>query len=844
MKVSLNWLSELIPHGRTADEVADLLTMSGLEVEEVETTGATVPDGVVVGRVLTAERHPNADRLTLTTVDVGGEAPLSIVCGAPNVAAGQTVAVAPPGTTLTLPGKDGPVTVTLDRRKIRGEVSEGMICAEDELGLGGDHSGILVLPDGTATPGEAFNAVLARTRGAADTVLTLNITPNRPDATSHVGVARDLAALTGAALTVPSAPEPTPGGKVAGRVSVRIDDPALCTRYVAMLVEGVTVGPSPAWLRERLEGLGARSVNNVVDVTNLVLRELGQPLHAFDLDRVDGATITVRAAREGERITTLDGKDRALKAGTPVIADGGEGGPRGIAVAGVMGGADTEVTEATTRVLIESAHFDPSAVRKAARSLGLSTDASYRFERGVDPEGTRHAAARAAALIAELADGTVVEGCVDVVARPHVRPTVALRLARLDALLGASIPAADVRRLLTAIGFETREDGDLGGLAEQLMEGRRPEETSRADVLRLTVPPWRPDVTREVDVIEEVARLWGLDRLPEPPQVRLPLAVPPPPGPTEARSRLRDALVGMGLHEVVGTSLVRRAEAERVAFAHPAYAPGEIVETVEPAGSTRPPLALRPSLLASLLPVASHNQRQRAASVRLFEVGHVVGGPLGKTREAPPADEREHAAVVLAGLAHEATWDAHARKVDVFDAKAAAESIVATYGQAATFLPCSAVGLDDALTVEVSGQPVGLVGRAGKALLDATGLRPPVVVAEVNTTALAALPRVARMQYSPFPRTPHVERDLAFVLDAATPVGAVVATAFNAGQPLVADVRVFDLYTGEHVGEGRKSVALALRLVADRTLTDTEVEAAVSTVVAAVERTHGATLRR
>ena len=845
MNVSLNWLSEFVAHGRTADEVADLLTMSGLEVEEIATTGApSVPGGVIVGRVLTCARHPGADRLSVATVDVGGDAPLAIVCGAPNVAAGQHVAVAPPGTTLELSGKDGVrVAVTLERRTIRGEISEGMICADDELGLGNDHSGILVLDGDDAAPGEPLAAYLARRSAAPDTVLTLNVTPNRPDATSHVGVARDLAALVGEPLRLPRVDVPEAGGDTAARIAVTLADAHLCSRYVAMIVDGVTVGAAPSWMRERLDAVGSRSVSGVVDATNVVMREIGQPLHAFDLDRIEGAEITVRAARAGETLVTLDGRERTLAGGTPVVCDGGPGGPRVIAIAGVMGGRETEVTAETTRVLIESAHFDASAIRRAARAAGLSTDASYRFERGVDPEGTRAAAARAAALIAEVAGGTVASGCVDVLATVHVRPRVTLRLARLAALLGADIPAADVRRLLSAIGFDIVADGGLEGLTEQILDGRRLEETSPADVLRLSVPPWRPDVTREVDVIEEVARLWGFDRIPEPRHIRLPLVVPPASGAPEARAALREALVGLGLTEAVGTSLVRREAAERVAFAHPAYGDGAIVETVETPGSSRAPLALRPSLLASLLPVASHNQRQRAASVRLFEVGRVVRGPLGATRTAPPADEREHAAVVLAGLASEATWDAPARRADLYDAKAAADAIAAAYGQAATFADAAIDGLDDALTVLVDGSAVGIVGSVGAALLGAYDLRGPVVVAEVNVVALFERGR-ARARYGAFSRAPHVERDLAFVVDAATPAGDLVDIVREAGQPLVTSVAVVDVYTGDRVGAGRKSVALALHLAADRTLTDAEVEETLARIVSAAGSRVGAELRR
>ncbi|HEX8385711.1 MAG TPA: phenylalanine--tRNA ligase subunit beta, partial [Rubricoccaceae bacterium] len=491
MTLSFSWLSDYVDHGRTADEVAHLLTMSGLEVEGVERTGPTF-GGVVVGHVLDAHPHPGADRLRVCQVDLGTGTPVQIVCGAPNVAAGQTVPVATVGTVLHLPSRETPgetVEVTIKKSKIRGETSEGMICAEDELGLGADHAGILVL-DETA-PGTPFSAYLdARGQRGGDAVLDVNVTPNRPDATSHVGVARDVAALVGAPLRLPAVTLPVAGAPFP--VPITVEDADGCPRYVALVVENVAVGPSPAWMRERLEAIGVRSVNNVVDVTNYVLHETGQPLHAFDLDRLTGPGIVVRRSRAGETLETLDHVERDLPEGTLVIADAAAP----VAVAGVMGGAGSEVTEATTRVLIESAAFDAPSVRRASKRLGLSTDASYRFERGVDETGQLGAAARAAALLADVAGGTLAPGVADVVSRPYTPRTTAFRLSRVARVLGVAVPEGEALGLLRAIGFEATPSGD-------------------GDTFTVTVPSWRPDVAREVDVIEEVARLVGLDRLPD-----------------------------------------------------------------------------------------------------------------------------------------------------------------------------------------------------------------------------------------------------------------------------------------------------------------------------------------
>ena len=464
MNISLNWLSDYVDHGLAPDALAELLTMSGLEVEGV-TEGGPSLDGVVVGHVASVRPHPNADRLRVCEVDLGeaaeGAEPVQIVCGAPNVAEGQKVPVATVGTELMLPARDGsgPAPVTIKKGKIRGEVSNGMICAEDELGLGDDHDGILVLP-ADAEVGQPFaDHLRGRDALPGDAVLDVAITPNRPDATSHLGVARDVAALTDRALTPPEVDVPAAGGEAAEQVSVRIEDADGCHRLVATVVRGVTVGPSPDWMRERLEAVGVRSINNVVDVTNYVLHELGQPLHAFDLARVAGDTLVVRASAAGETIETLDDQERTLPEGTLLVCDA----ERPVAVAGVMGGANSEVSASTTDVLIESAYFDPGRIRKASKALGLQTDASYRFERGVDPTGQARAAARAARLLAEVAGGTVVPGLVDAHPTPYAPHAVTLRPARVAAVLGMEVPEADIVRLLTAIGFGV-SDAEAAGL--------------------------------------------------------------------------------------------------------------------------------------------------------------------------------------------------------------------------------------------------------------------------------------------------------------------------------------------------------------------------------------------
>ena len=474
MIISTNWLDDYIAHGLSADELADRLTMCGLEVESVDRIGTDL-EGVVIGHVLSAEQHPNADRLSVCKVDTGMNAPLDIVCGAPNVAAGQKVAVATVGTTLHLPSRDNPeqrVPVTMKKAKIRGEVSEGMICAEDELGLGDDHDGILVL-DTDAAIGTAFSDYLsAKGIRTMDHAIDISITPNRPDAISHLGIARDVSALTGKEICRPAVALTEAGGSVASKMSVTIEAEDLCRRFVGIMVEGVEIKESPTWMKQRLLAIGLRPRNVIVDITNYVMYECGQPLHAYDADTLNGHRIVVAKAKVGSTFTTLDSKERTLPEDALMIRDG----EREIGIAGIMGGENTEVTDNTTNVFIEAAWFDPSSIRRTAKALALQTDASYRFERGVDAEGQAWAAKRAADLMVELAGGTLVDGMIDVHPVPYEAPVVPLRAQRVLDIMGADIAPSEMVRLLEAIGF---------GVTEK-----------QADPLvwDVTVPSFRPDV--------------------------------------------------------------------------------------------------------------------------------------------------------------------------------------------------------------------------------------------------------------------------------------------------------------------------------------------------------------
>ncbi|NNF03189.1 MAG: phenylalanine--tRNA ligase subunit beta [Rhodothermales bacterium] len=827
MLISANWLSEYVRHELTPNELADLLTMAGLEVESVERIGLAA-DGIVVGEVTGVREHPNADRLRICTVNVGGAEPLSIVCGAPNVAEGQMVPVAPTGTTLHLPSRDDPderTAVTIRKTKIRGEVSEGMICAEDELGLGSDHSGIMVLDD-DARPGLPLTEYLSRSGvPASDHVIDVAITPNRPDAISHIGMARDVAAITGISLETPDVDVPEHGGEAAERVTVDVRDTAGCTRYVGILVEDVQIGESPDWMKRRLEAVGLRPRNVIVDITNYVMYECGQPLHAFDFDRLADGTIVVHSTDAPTRFTTLDDKERELPAGTLMIADA----ERDVAIAGVMGGQNSEVSAETRNVLIESAWFDPSSIRKTSKALQLQTDASYRFERGVDPSGQARAAARAAQLMVELAGGKLVPGMVDAHPSPHAATSVDVRAARIRDLLGVDIPTDTIERLLTAIGFE--------------LDGRG------GDTWTVTVPPHRPDVEREVDVIEEVARLFGFDNIPEPTHSRLPNFTPGRGAERLLRDRSRSALAGAGFREIYTNSMLSVDVAEAFHLSSlPGARPGaganaRTVETINPI--TTEMSTLRPSLLPGALRVAAHNQNHGRTALRLFELGRVH--TKARTARTLVGDYTETEALILAASGEwiPGGWSAEARATDLYDMKGACEYVLARLGiRNVAFDPTDADFGSMRMDISADGSWLGTIGRVEPGDVDEFDLRREVYFAEFDFTAIAALGvQALQPRFEAVSRFPEVDRDLAVLVDADARVGEMLDAIRSADDPLLRDAGVFDLYEGEGVPEGKKSVAFSLRFGADRTLRDNEVDESVSSILELLKSRFDAVLR-
>jgi len=810
MKVSLKWLSEYV-EVPPLEELVQRLTMAGLEVEGVERPGAAL-EGVVVARIQESAPHPNADKLSVTKVDAGGPAPLQIVCGAKNYKAGDLVPLATVGTKL-------PGGTEIKKAALRGVESSGMLCSERELGLSEEASGLMIL-EPSLRPGTP----IAQALGLDDAVLEVNVTPNRPDALSHLGIAREVAVLARASLRRPEPKLKESARAASEAVRIRIDDPARCPRYAGRVVEGVTVGPSPSWMKRRLELCGVRSINNVVDVTNYVMLESGQPLHAFDLDKVGGAEIVVRLARPGEKLISLDGKARELDPDDLVIADR----EKAQAIGGVMGGAESEVSASTRRVLLEVANFLPATVRRSAKRHALHTEASHRFERGVDVDGVPWVIDRAAALLAEVGQGTVLQGRADVYPAPVKPRQVRLRHAKVRGLLGAEIPREECRRILEALGFRV--------VAVEAGE----------EAVAYEIPAGRVDVEREEDLVEEVARIHGYERIP----IQLPRGVArlvPEPKELEIHARVRGALSGRGFDEVLNYSFLSPKE-------QPWVAPGP----PEGMGKDRDwiclsnPLSLeqsvmRESLYGGLLQNVARNLRHQPAGLRFYELGRVYRvDPEGGKKRRPVAREPLHAAGVLWGLREGRTWTSKDAAVDFYDAKGAVEAVLEALSiRGAAFEPREGVPYHPraSAAVMLGGAEVGTLGELHPKSAKALGVPQALYLFELDVDALAAHARL-EPAFEEIGKYPAVLRDLAVVVDAAMPQDALRAVIREVGGELLEEATVFDVYTGKPIPEGKKNLAYALRYRAnDRTLTDAEVNQAHGRIVEELDRRLKGSLR-
>ena len=780
MKVTLNWLNEFVDlSGLSAPEISEALTMAGLEVESVQPLGREL-ECIVAGRVLEVEKHPEADKLVLCRVDAG-QGPVTIICGAPNVRAGITVPVAVPGVTT-------PAGQKIQVATIRKRTSFGMLCSERELGLSEDHSGIMILPEGVP-PGRPLSRVL----GLEDTLLEVNITPNRGDCLSHLGIARELAAIYDRPLRLPALSLDRDGLEIQGKTSVSLREPDHCPRYAARLILGVTVGPSPRWLRQRLESVGLRSISNIVDITNLVLLETGQPLHAFDYDLLAENRIVVRTAQPNEPFTTLDGVPRILSSDMLVIADG----QKAVALAGIMGGLDSEISNETRNVLLESAFFNPVSIRRTAKKLGLSTEASVRFERGVDIEGILPAADRAAQLMRELGGGTVVPGVVDQYPRPLSIPPITLDVNQAGRFLGIKITtdqALDIGRRL--------------GL---------PMVRKAEDRIEVRPPAFRLDLTRPVDLMEELARMIGYDRIPITYPRGASTAAKEPPT-LSLRRRVEEILTGLGFDQIITYSFIAEKWA---AFFSPLATPGNTPYLALTHPLSEDQAVMRTTLLPGLLATLKKNLDQRNLNQRIFEVGQVFY-PAADSDQLPRENTR--LGVLWSGKRYPESFHQKGDPADFYDLKGVAEGLLETLRvQGATLAPIQDrpwYRSEQAVQIVAPEGVLGEMGEIAPAVRDFFDFRESAYVLDLDLDQCARAIQETPT-FKPWPRYPEIARDIALILDEPITWRSIEDEIHSLNQPLIEAIELFDLYRGKPIPPGKKNLGIRLHYrSAEQTLTD------------------------
>lgn len=803
MKISYNWLLQYLEQPVEINTLCEALTEIGLEVDGTEAMGQSADKltDLVVGEVLSCEQHPNADRLRCTIVTTDGNNRLPIVCGAPNVAAGQKVVVAPVGSTLHPVGGE---SFAIKKAKIRGEASEGMLCAEDEIGIGTSHAGIIVLPENT--PVGMRIAELFGSQG--DVQIEIGLTPNRTDAISHYGVARDVAAHLKIGRKFPQLSEPN---KVNAQLEVQIsiEAPAACSRFAGICLSGVKLGPSPEWLQERLKSIGSKPINNVVDVTNFVMFELGQPLHAYDLRKIKGNQIIVRPATEGEAITLLDKKDYKLQPANLLVCNAEEA----MGVAGVMGGLNDSIAPDTTDIFIESAHFDASTIRKSSRLLGIKSDASYRFERGVDPDMVLPALQRAVNLILEVAGGEVSSQLADVASTVPVPKRMHLLYGNFDRIIGKKIKRDEIRDILRRLDFVL--------------------EYEHAEGLQVIAPNYRVDVTREIDVIEEVLRIHGLNNIPLGAPVNYQASYPKRTNKNEWQQRISNQLAGNGYHESMSLSFISQAELELV----PEFV-GKEIRVLNPVNEQVP--VLRPSLLFSGLQNISYNLNRRQLNLHLFEFGKVY------LRTNRARTEQEQLALFITGNQTAESWYEGARKSDFYHLHAEVRRVLERLGLlhdlqvAAGTHPC----LTDQLQYSLNGKAVVYLGKVKPALTRHYDLKQEVWYA---TMEWATLMRETDkpIRFKELPKFPSMRRDLALVIGAEVAYGQIEGLARETAGSLLKEVNLFDVYEGDKLGAGKRSYAVSfVFLDEEKTLTDEQADKVMQKLMHNFEKSLGATVRQ
>lgn len=819
MNVSYNWLKRYINLDLTPEQLSALLTSIGLEVDGMEQTQSIKGglEGLVVGKVLTCEAHPNSDHLHVTKVDVGGAEPLDIVCGAANVAAGQKVIVATVGTVLY----DGDQKFTIKPSKLRGVPSNGMICAEDEIGVGTDHSGIIVLPDDVAVGTLAKDYYHVE----SDTCLEVDITPNRADGASHWGVARDVFAAINARGGKAELCKPSVDGFAIDEngkgIEIEIQNTQACPRYSGILIDGVCVAESPEWLQKALKSIGLTPINNVVDISNYILFGLGQPLHTFDADKIKGGKIVVRNCAEGTPFVTLDGVERKLSADDLMICNAEEP----MCIAGVFGGQESGISESTKRVFIESAWFNPVSIRKTARRHQLSTDASFRFERGTDPEGVIFALKRAAMLIKEVAGGRIVSDITDVYPAPVSPFEVKLSRKRCFSLIGKEIPEETLQTILSCLEMKVVSDN--------------------GDEMDLRVPRYRVDVTREADVVEDILRIYGYDKIELPGDNHTTMVYGTKPDRTKVMNIIGDMLASRGFQEIMNNTLTKGAYSEILPESCPAAAN---VELANPLSSDLN--VLRQSLIFGGLEVARLNRNHRNANLKLFEMGNVQSIKPGTEKsDYSNYNESYHLSLLMTGLKAEANWTTKAEEVSFFDLKAEVNKIIARLGlnpSAITEEPLQSDLFAEGLELKVEKtKTLVKYGMVNGAVLAKFDIDAPVFFAEFDVpTLMAKCAQQNKVKYTPLPKYPAVKRDLALLVDSKVSFADVCQVARKTEKKLLKSVSLFDVYQGKNLPAGKKSYAVTFILRDDeKTLADKQIEKTMSQLTQAFGRELGAELR-
>ena len=815
MKISYNWLKQYLPVDLDASTAARLLTDCGLEVEGMETFQSVKGglEGIVTGEIKTCEKHPNADKLSITTVDVGGDTLLHIVCGAPNAAAGQKVVVALPGATL-YPTTGEPFQIK--KSKIRGETSEGMICAEDEIGMGNSHAGIIVLPPETRVgiPAKTFFNV------EEDTVFEIGLTPNRSDAASHIGVARDLAAVL--ANSRPSTVDSRQPVQVAYpstetfmvdnhdlKIEVEVQDVSACPRYSGITISGVEVTASPQWLKNKLLSIGVHPINNIVDITNYVLHECGQPLHAFDADEITGRKVVVRNAKDKEKFITLDGVERTLTGSNLMICNTSEA----MCIAGVFGGIRSGISAKTKNIFIESACFSPASIRKTSKLHGLKTDASFRFERGTDPEATLYALKRAAMLMKEIAGGKISSEITDIYPGKTDALKVEYNFKRATALIGKEIRKDELKNILVSLGISIQDENE--------------------DSFQLRIPTFKVDVTRESDVVEEVLRIYGYNNIEVPQKLSASLSHFPKPDTDDLLEKISQYLSGSGFLEMLSNTLTKQYEELN------GNSGSEVVRILNPLSQDLE--VMRQTMLYSGLEAIEYNRNRQHADLKFFEFGTTYH------KQEKGFDERHHLSLFLTGHKQEEVWNGDKAPVNFFYLKTFVENILKRAGIETSKLKESPAPAEFAYGIAWSLNEKELVrfGSVSKKQLKPFDITSEVFYADFNWKVLLKGAASFHIRYTEVPKYPQVKRDLSMIIDAGVSYAQIRDIAFRTEKNLLKEINLFDVYAGDKIEAGKKSYAVSFILLDERqTLTDKTIDKTMNRLMEAFEKEAGAVIRK